>query len=99
MPQVNIERHQSFSCSGCNFTTYGKCQFLMVADYWEVSAEQSRNLPLQGFGRTTHQKYVEACIDAIEQAVKKEFELDNKIAKEILLTVPVVVMRFTLHPR
>jgi hypothetical protein len=99
MSQINIERHQSFSHSGCNFTTYDESQFLMVAEYWEASQERSNKLPLQGFGRATYRNCVEACIEAIEQAVNAEFSLNHAIGKETLLIVPVVVMRFTLHPR
>jgi hypothetical protein len=98
MPQINIEKHQSYNTSSCNFTTYGNYQFLMVAEYWEAIRPES-NSPLADFGKRRHNGFVEDCIKAIKQAVKAEYELDNKIAQEILLTVPVLVMRFTLHPK
>jgi hypothetical protein len=98
MPEINVERHDSFSCSGSNFTTYGKYQFLMVAEYWDAVKPKSNN-PLAGFGKRRYKRCAEACIEVIEQALKAEYEVNNKIAKEVLLTVPVLVMRFTLHPK
>ncbi len=70
----------------------------MVAEYWDAVKPES-NSPLAGFGKRRYDRCVEDCIKAIKQAIQAEYELKNKIAKEVLLTVPVVVMRFTLHPK
>jgi hypothetical protein len=98
MPKINIKKYDSFTCSGSNFTTYGKYQFLMVAEYWDAVKPES-NSPLAEFGKRRYGRCVEDCIRAIKQAVKTEYRIDNKIAKEVLLTIPVLVMRFTLHPK
>ncbi|NJR24526.1 MAG: hypothetical protein HC786_21395 [Richelia sp. CSU_2_1] len=96
MLDIKIEKCKSFSHSGCNFATHSDSQFLMVAEYWDVLEEELKKLPLQGFGGNTHRKYVGAITEAIEQSVKEEFESTHK---EVLLGVPIVVMRFTLHSK
>ena len=92
---ITITAYTSYECCGCKFTA-NKNELLVVADFWEAADRAGNKKPLAGFGSDTFGQFSSQSRSAITEAMKQEYGETVANTGVVLLSLPKVVMRFTI---
>ena len=92
---ITITTHTDYECCGCKFTA-NKNELLVVADFWEAADRAGDKKPLSGFGSDTFGQFSSQSRSAITEAIKQEHGETVANTGVVLLSLPVLVMRFTI---
>ena len=92
---TSITTHTSYECCGCKFAA-NKNELLVVADFWEAADRAGDKKPLSGFGSDTFGQFSSQSRSAITEAMKREYGETVANTGVVLLSLPKLVMRFTI---
>ena len=92
---TTITTHTNYECCGCKFIA-NKNELLVVADFWEAADKAGDKKPLSGFGSDTFGQFSSQCRSAITEAMKREHGEAVANTGIVLLSLPKLVMRFTI---
>ena len=92
---ITITTHTSYECCGSRFAA-NKNELLVVADFWEAADRAGDRKPLSGFGSDTFRQLSNQSRSAITEAMKQEHGETVANTGVVLLSLPKVVMRFTI---
>lgn len=92
---ISIITHTNYECCGCKFKA-NKNELLVVADFWEDADRAADKKPLAGFGSNTFGEFSSQCQLVIVEKMKQEYGEAVANTGVVLLSLPKLVMRFTL---
>lgn len=92
---ISITTHTDYECCGCKFTA-NKDELLVVADFWEAADRAGDKKFLSGFGSDTFGQFSNQSRSAVIEAIKREYGETVANTGVVLLSLPKVVMRFTI---
>ena len=92
---ITITTYTDYECCGLKFTA-NKNELLVVADFWEAADRAGNKKPLAGFGSNTFGQFSSQCQSAIIETMKQEHGEIVANTGVVLLSLPKLVMRFTI---